>query len=80
MKYRKYALPAYTIYILSYLAIVAVSISIEGWSFSSEAIFEIAKFILLPLLICLVIGLLIWLFKRENFSHIPWHLWLLCRL
>ncbi len=66
MKYKKYALPAYAIYILSYLVIVAVSISIEGLSFSSEAIFEIAKFILLPLPICLVIGLFIWLFKRAN--------------
>lgn len=66
MKYRKYALPAYVIYLLSYLSIIAVSISIDGWGFSSESLIEIAQFILLPIPVCLAIGFTVWLFKRRS--------------
>lgn len=66
MKYKKYALHAYIIYVLSYLSIVAVSISIEGWGFSSESLVEIVQFILLPIPVCLAIGVVVWLFKRRN--------------
>ena len=66
MKYKKYALPAYLLYLLSYFSIVVVSVSIDGWRFSPGNIVEIVQFILLPLPICLIIGFIIWLFKRRN--------------
>lgn len=66
MKFKKYGVPAYAIYILSYLCIVAVSVKIKGWGFSSQELVNIATFILLPLPICLFLGACIWLFKRSN--------------
>lgn len=66
MKYKKYALPAYLIYIASYLVIVAISVSINGWGLNLEALIEIVQFMVLPLPICIFIGFTFWLFKRAN--------------
>jgi len=67
MKSKKYAMFGYSFYLLTYLTLVLISVKIHGSEFNPQDFIDIATFILLPVLICLVIGTCIWVFKRANF-------------
>lgn len=67
MKFRKYALAGYVCYLLCYLGLVLMSAKTHGPNLSTDAVIDIATFVLLPVVVCAAIGGLIWCFKRKDF-------------
>ena len=67
MNYRKYAVIGYGCYLVSYLALVLVSGKIHGFNISVRALTDVVTYIALPILICVIVGGLVWVIKRNGF-------------
>lgn len=66
MKSKKYAAVGYAFYLLSYLGFVLMSANASGFNMSAGAVINVLTFVLLPVILCVVVGVVIWCFKRTN--------------